>query len=301
MTDIQERTISANGLEFAYLEVGDGPLLLLLHGFPDDAWGWAGQLSALADGGFRAVAPFLRGFAPTEIPADGRYDPSTLGQDLVALIDELGDGPAHVVGHDFGANMTYAALARSPESIDRAVTLAVPHPATFPLVALTPHLAHHSFHLWFNAIPGLAPAVYLATDFAPVQYIWELWSDPETDVSEDVARVKRTLSAPGVLEAVTNGYYQALMGTPENPGVGPEMMAPVTVPTMVIYGREDPLPAVLAAEEAEHFHGGYRRVDIPGARHFVQRDQPQRVNELLIQWLTADRDSLARETPATGA
>src|SRR5213078_1539062 len=95
------RTVEANGLRFAYLEQGSGPLVLLLHGFPDTAHTWDRALAELARGGYRAVAPFMRGYFPTAIPSDGRYDADTLGRDALALIEALGEESAVVVGHDW--------------------------------------------------------------------------------------------------------------------------------------------------------------------------------------------------------
>ncbi len=96
--------VQANGIRFAYLEQGAGPLVLLLHGFPDNAWTYRRQLEVLSRAGYRAVAPFLRGYAPTEIPADGRFDPATLGRDVHGLIRALSaTGKAFVVGMDWVA------------------------------------------------------------------------------------------------------------------------------------------------------------------------------------------------------
>ena len=109
---------------------GQGPLVLLLHGFPDTAHTWDEVRPALAEAGYRAVSPFMRGYAPTEVPADGKYDSDTLGQDVLALIDALGGGPAIVVGHDWGASAAYSAVGLGPERIRFLVTVAVPHPAS---------------------------------------------------------------------------------------------------------------------------------------------------------------------------
>ena len=104
--------VQANGVRFAFLEQGQGPLALFLHGFPDNAWSYRKQLQVFAQAGYRAVAPFLRGYAPTEIPADGLYDPIALGQDVDGLIDALSDaGKACVVGMDWGGTSTFQALA----------------------------------------------------------------------------------------------------------------------------------------------------------------------------------------------
>src|ERR1700716_987245 len=102
--ELREGRVQANGLEFAYLEAGQGPLALCLHGFPDSAWTWRHLLPALADGGFRAVAPWLRGYAPSEIPADGAYQTGALAADAIALHEALGgDEGAVIIGPDWGA------------------------------------------------------------------------------------------------------------------------------------------------------------------------------------------------------
>ena len=124
------KRIRANGVDFAYLEEGGGPLVLLLHGFPDTARSWSHQMPTLAEAGFRAVAPYLRGYPPTEIPRDGFYDMGTLATDTAELIQSLGGGtPAYIVGQDWGAGITYSVLAAFPELVRRAVVMAVPHRA----------------------------------------------------------------------------------------------------------------------------------------------------------------------------
>src|SRR5262249_23762795 len=107
--------VHANGIRFATLEAGDGPLVLCLHGFPDHARSFRHQLPALAAAGFRAVAPYMRGYSPTETPADGRYQSAVLAQDALALIDALGYSSAHVFGHDWGALAAYGAAMLAPQ------------------------------------------------------------------------------------------------------------------------------------------------------------------------------------------
>jgi pimeloyl-ACP methyl ester carboxylesterase len=119
--------VRANDLEFGLLEAGSGPLALCLHGFPDTAHTWQHLLPALAGAGFHAVAPFMRGYAPTAIPADGAYQVGALVADAVALHEALGgDGEAVLIGHDWGAETAYGAAAFAPERWRRLVTLAVP-------------------------------------------------------------------------------------------------------------------------------------------------------------------------------
>ncbi len=124
---ITEGHATVNDVELAFLEVGSGPLALCLHGFPDSAWTYRHLLPALADSGFRAVAPFLRGYAPSAVPADGRYQTGVLALDACGLHETLGgDAEAVIVGHDWGAMATYIAANHEPDRWRRVVTMAVP-------------------------------------------------------------------------------------------------------------------------------------------------------------------------------
>ena len=107
--------VDANGLRFCYFEVGAGPLALLLHGFPDTPHGWSGLMPALADAGYRVVAPFARGYAPTAIPGTKSTSQETLADDALALIEALGHESAVLIGHDWGAATGYVAAAKGPE------------------------------------------------------------------------------------------------------------------------------------------------------------------------------------------
>ena len=121
------QTTTVNDVELAHLELGEGPLALCLHGFPDSAWTWRHLMPALADAGYRAVAPFLRGYAPSAVPADGRYQTAAVGLDACALHEALGGaGDAAIIGHDWGAMGTYVAASHEPERWRRVVAMAVP-------------------------------------------------------------------------------------------------------------------------------------------------------------------------------
>src|SRR5215472_2691511 len=124
---VRTRVVEANDLEFGILEAGSGPLALCLHGFPDCAHTWRHLLPALAEAGFHAVAPFMRGYAPTAVPADGAYQVAALAADAAALHEALGGGAdAVLIGHDWGAEAAYCAAACAPQRWRRLVTLAVP-------------------------------------------------------------------------------------------------------------------------------------------------------------------------------
>src|SRR5207249_598411 len=170
---MKQGTVTANGLQFAYVEEGEGPLVLLLHGFPDNALSWDRVMPALAEGGYRAVAPYTRGYPPTDAPADGRLDPAARADDVAGLIDALNDGaPAFVVGHDWGANAAYATMVFHPEKLRRAITLAIGPPGSTLRIFERPELLHFAFHFWLFQVPVYSEMAVRANDFALIDYLW---------------------------------------------------------------------------------------------------------------------------------
>ena len=248
--------IRANGLDFAYLEEGDGPLVILLHGFPDTAHSWNHQIPALAAAGYRVVAPYLRGYSPTAIPRDGFYDKATLATDIAELIRALDGGkPVHLVGQDWGATITYAVLAAFPELIRRAIVMAVPHPAQAVKSMLDAKHVHRSFHWWFFQISDLPEKAIAANDFAFIDYLWNYWTSPGYQDAAHLAEIKAMLREPGVL-AATLGYYRAMLdprkGDSRLEKMRPTMDRPITVPTLALCGSDD-LRAELMTDQAQYF------------------------------------------------
>lgn len=288
MSSFREGTVKANGLEFAYLELGKGPLVVMVHGFPDNAYTWEHQMPVLADAGYRVVAPFLRGYPPTEVPTDGYYDAVTLATDLREVIRGLNGGePANYVGTDWGTIIGFTLMQAYPESVRRAVVMAVPLAAAAAEILTMPELLHHTFHVWFQQMPFLPEAAIPTNDFAYIDYLWRFW-EPGFSDPEHVARVKRTLAEEGALAAAL-GYYRATFGSaPADPALNHvrARLSTIGVPTMLIFGRDDPLGA-FADKHAPFFTGEFRLELLEGGQHFMHRSRPEAVNELILSWLSA--------------
>jgi pimeloyl-ACP methyl ester carboxylesterase len=281
---IREGSVRANGISFATLEAGDGPLVLLLHGFPDNAWTWEYQLPVLAREGYRAVAPFLRGYAPSEVPSGG-LDPEDITSDLAALVGALGESSARVVGHDWGGLATLSAAALHPRLIDRAVSIAAGHPRTLANIFSAPEQLHYAFHVWVFQLDGFAELALRANNLALVDYLWRHWSSQAPDPAH-LARVRKTLSEPGVVEALISYYRHLVLLRKEKPHFFEESRKNITVPTLIVYGEDDPARAV-SESERPFFDGQYRREIVPGAGHFVHREQPAQLTRLLLEHLAA--------------
>jgi len=270
--------VQANGVRFAYLEQGTGPLVMFLHGFPDNAWSYRKQLQVFADAGYRAVSPFLRGYAPTEIPADGIFDPIALGKDLEALITILSDdGQARVVGMDWGGTSIFQVLATAPSVIKAAVVMNTAHPITFSSIRRDPDAVRSIFHFYFFQLPGVESAVNIE-GLPFIDYLWKLWS-PTFKNDEHLRSIKETLSSPGTMAAALK-YYAGLF----NAGSAGRLPSnAMHTPTLTIYGSNDPT-ARYSVKEEPLFKGPHKRVVLPDVGHFPHLEREIEVTGLIMDW-----------------
>ncbi|TYC08407.1 alpha/beta fold hydrolase [Actinomadura syzygii] len=288
-------SVGAGGLDFGILTAGpeDGPLALLLHGFPDSAHTWRHLMPELAAAGYRAVAPFARGYAPTSIPADGAYQAGALAADAVALHEALGGGPdAVLVGHDWGAFAAYGAANIAPERWRRAVALSVPPIPVMAGVFFDYEQLKRSFYIFVFQTRFAEAAV----DRRFIENLWRDWSPPGAGGhAADVDHAMACLAAPDNVSAAI-GYYRAMFDHSRHSeryaAEQEAVSARGEVPFLYLHGTEDgclsadviapggDLGPVLAALP----DGSYAEL-VPGAGHFVQLDQPDQVNGRVLAWL----------------
>jgi pimeloyl-ACP methyl ester carboxylesterase len=280
--------VEAGGLQFAYLSLGQGPLALCLHGFPDTPHTWDGLLPALAEAGYRAVAPWMRGYAPSDVPGDGRYQLGALVADAIALHEAFGgDGEAIIIGHDWGASATYGAATYAPERWRRVVTLAIP-----PLVLTSQALVNYDqlrlfWYQFFFQLP-LAEQVVAGGDFAFIDRLWADWS-PGFEPGQELEHAKAALRPEGHLTAAL-GYYRALYDPtrhdPELAELQQALLAPTPQPTLYLHGQDDGCVAAALGEGAEdHLGPGSRRIVVPDAGHFLHLEAAEVVIPAILDFV----------------
>lgn len=289
---MKARTLRRGDLAFSALEAGEGPLVLCLHGFPDHARTYRFQLPALAAAGYRAVAVTLRGYEPTSQPRDGRYGLAAVAEDVVAWLDALGAPRAHLVGHDWGAMVSYTAAALAPERFASLVAMSVPHLRGIERAILLrrPIQLARSWYVGFFQLRGLAERVVLRDDLAFIARLWRDWSPGWAFDPAELAAVKATLSAPGVLPAAL-AYYRALAAPfgADAARLRELLQRPLRVPTLAVTGARDGCVDTRLFDDLARDPRSPRvtLARVEGAGHFVQQERPDEVNALLLRWFAA--------------
>ena len=271
----------------------DAPLALLLHGFPDTAWTWRHLGPFLAERGFHAVAPFLRGYAPTSLASDGCYQVGALARDAIAARNMLGgDQAAVLVGHDWGAEAAYAADSFAPGAFDRVVTLSVPPGPVFKKLPRHPRLAARQLRMfWYMAFLQLPWSE--RTLGALIPRLWRTWS-PGYDSSDDARRLLEALPTPAHRTAALR-YYRASFGQPQarSREYAAEQRAASSVGparTLYLHGAED---GCIASEVADLARPYVQTEVVPGVGHFLHLEDPERINQRIGEALESKVDRVS--------
>jgi pimeloyl-ACP methyl ester carboxylesterase len=292
------RSVSANGTRFHIAESGDGPLVLLLHGFPQFWWAWRHQLVSLPPAGFRAVAADLRGYGGTDKPPRG-YDLVTAAADVAGLIRALGEANAIVVGHDWGGMVAWTAAAYFPKVVRRLGVVSVAHPLRMRAAMLADPVSHGlggggnrggggGYALAFQ-LPIMPERQLLRNGAERVGRMLADWSAPGWPDEETALTYRQAMRIPSVAHSALEYYRWFLRSTlrPDGLRYAHHMRAPIQAPTLHVHGALDNCVRPKTARGAgRHVEGPYRWRMIDGAGHFPHEERAAQFDAELRGWLT---------------
>ncbi len=277
MSDIWSRATSADGQTFVYADIGEGPLVVMWHGFPDTPHGWLPAASKVAAAGYRTVVPWLRGYHPDTIVAGRGYDARTLGKDSIALLDALGEQNAVLVGHDWGASLVYATAALAPERTRAIVPIAIPHPSLLPR---DPSVLWGARHFVSLKLPWAARSTR-SGNFAYLDELYRRWAPnwDGPDREQALADVKECYRDPRSLDGALN-YYRAL-----SPTLPKELVRPPSVRGLLVCGTVDIVAPKYFEQTAKVLAPGSETLIVTGAGHWPHREAEQLFVDKLLAFL----------------
>ena len=286
------REVSANGVRLHVAEAGTGPLVLLLHGFPEFWWSWRHQLVGLADAGFRVVAPDLRGYGASDKPPRG-YDAVTLAADIAGLVRALGERDAVIVGHDWGGLLAWTVGTLHPRVVRKLAVLDAPHPLRLRAALVTDprgQLRASAYAFAFQA-PRLAESQLTKDDGAYVAELLGRWSGPvwtrTDDHDEAVRRCREAIQIPKTAHSALE-YFRWMLRSqlrPDGLRYARTLSEPVTAPTLQLHGALDTcqLPRT-ALGSGRYVAAAYEWRLLDGVGHFPHQEAPDLITGELLRW-----------------
>lgn len=275
---------TVDGGELAYLSAGDGPLILLLHGYPDTARGWLPVIDLLAEAGYRAVAPNLPGYPPSGPSPTGDYSAAANAETMLGLVGDLGADRFYLCGLDWGYFIAFAMAHLDPNTVAKlAAGHAHPKNVGFTDLRVTWHARHAVMH----QLPPLAATVTRRNDYAYIDKLYRRWSPTWDITSADTADIKATLAQPGALDDAL-AYYRAQLQTellPSGKRTRQLLRQPTRVPTLLFRGPHDPMTVDKWFRDSPAlFPEGCRVVDVEGTGHFPHREDPSLFASVLLDF-----------------
>lgn len=258
----------------------EGPLLILLHGFPEFWYSWRHQIGPLAQAGFRVVVPDQRGYNLTAKTPP--FDMHTLVGDVTALMDACGAASAYVAGHDWGAAVAWGLAALQPERVKRLAILNVPHPAVMFRALTGGNLRQlaRSWYIFFFQIPDLPEWTLRLKNYANLRRMMKTSSQPHTFTKVDLERYQTAWSQPGALYAMIGWYRTLLRGSlRQNRQLS---QTRVSTPTLILWGEKDIALGVELAEQSCDWVDDVQLIRFPNATHWVHEDEAEAVTQALL-------------------
>jgi epoxide hydrolase 4 len=274
-----ERDIEVNGIRLHCLVEGDGPLVLLLHGFPETSLAWRKQLPALASR-FRVVAPDLRGFGRSDKPKGiAAYRTSVVADDIVGLIHAFGAERAHVVGHDWGGGVAWYVASERREAVDRLVVLNCPHPVVMQRALRSNWVQiKRSWYIFAFQLPWLPERSFTRDGGKTLKDSLRRTAKPDTFTEAELDEYARAFCSPGAATGALN-YYRAAIRSPLPRGK-------IKAPTLVIWGEDDFALGIELTRGMDGLFDTAPRIEyLPDTGHWVMEERPEIVNRLLLEFL----------------
>ncbi|MCY3505128.1 MAG: alpha/beta hydrolase [Chloroflexi bacterium] len=273
----QHRQVVANGLRMHYVEGGEGEPVVFLHGFPECWYSWRKQLPALAPN-YHVIAPDLRGYHETE--ARPPYDTETLQQDVLGLIETLGESSAHIVGHDWGGAIAWQLAMNHPAAVRSLAVLNIPHPALFREGLRSVAQLRRSWYIAFFQLPWLPEQMLSFDGYRRLARSVCRGIPAGEERRADLAFYRKSWREHGLTGGIN--WYRALLRSPQSL---PDPVPIIGATTTMIWGEEDVALGKELTVGTERFVHDFNLHYVSGAGHFVQQDAPKRVNELLLAHL----------------
>ncbi|MDZ7364222.1 MAG: alpha/beta hydrolase [candidate division KSB1 bacterium] len=284
---IEHQYLQTNGITLHAIEAGpeNGPLMILLHGFPEFWYGWRHQIEALAAAGYRVLAPDQRGYNLSDKPKGiVAYNLDALAADVMGLIDASGRDKASIVGHDWGGAVAWWTAVKYPQRVEKLAILNAPHPKVMRWSLLRNRAQRRkSWYFFFFQIPFLPEWRMRRADWEIGQRALQGTSRPGTFSEADLVLYREAWSQPGAATGMINWYRAALQRRPAR-----VTSSRVTVPALIIWGTRDKFLGRELAQQSVDLCENGRLVWVEGASHWVQHEEPQQVNDLLEQFFVAE-------------
>ncbi|MBI3550701.1 MAG: alpha/beta fold hydrolase [Elusimicrobia bacterium] len=288
MSDVRHEFVEGNGIRFHCAVAGKGPLVLLLHGFPQSWYSWRHLIGPLSRK-FTVVAPDLRGYGESSKPQRiSEYLPSRLIDDVAALIEAFGRKRAFVVGHDWGGALAWGAAIHRPDRVERLAVLNCPHPAKFArALRRNPRQMLRSWYMGFFQLPWIPEAFISRGRGEGLDLLFRMsGAAPGTFSPQDLAEYRKAWLSDGAASGALN-YYRAAWREPAFTKRLTAETARVAAPTMLVWGdRDTALGVELTDDTASLVSGPFTLERVRGASHWVHEERPEQVTEALLRFLS---------------
>ncbi len=282
--DLRERYIETNGIKLHVMEAGpqDGPMLLFLHGFPEFWYAWRRQIGYFAEKGYLVVVPDQRGYNLSDKPQGiAAYKIDELAKDIVGLIDAYGRDKILLVGHDWGASVSWWVAMKYPERISKMVILNVPHPKVMAKHMFTNYdQMQKSWYIFYFQLPGAVEQLAQATNYQWALNLITSNAKPGAFSPEDLEKYREAFARPGAFSAMVNWYRASVQTKQEQP-----QSFDVEAPLLFLWGEEDIAMLAQMADESMPYCKNGKLIRMPGVSHWIQHEQAEKVNALIENFI----------------